>query len=181
MMSLSEQGRGLIQAIQTHSGEFGGLDRFRSRYVTPGQFVTQQMMRAIENVQFDRTVNINDAFGLQGLDQMFTMLNNHGGLAFLLPQGGNPVGILGGAGEEGRTGLTPPFDQQGQAALNQLFQALTPNTRPSPAGDFGIGQGHVPGILDTHAKTIQIRKNLPNVQRISHEVREAVKDKNATK
>lgn len=181
LMSLSEQGRGLIQAIQTRSGEFGGLDRFRSRYVTPGQFVTHQMMRAIEHVQFERTVNINDAFGLQGLDAMFTMLNSHGGLAFLLPQGSNLAGMLDGAGHQTGLGLTPSFDQQAQAALNQLLQTLTPNTRSSPAGDFGIGQGQVPGILDARSKALQAHKNLPCMQRISQEVREAAKRRTATK
>lgn len=177
LMSLSDQGRGLIQAIQTHSGQFGGLNQWRSRYVTPGQFVTHQMMRAIENVQFDRTVNINDTFGLQGLDEMFTQLNNHGGLAFLLPQGSNMAGMWDGTGQQGLAGQTLPFDQQAQTMLNQLFHNLTPQTRSSPAGDFGIGQGQVPGILDTRNKAVQIRKNLANMQRVSQEVRQAVKKK----
>jgi len=178
LMSLSEQGRGLIQAIQTHSGQFGGLDRFRSRYMTPGQFVTQQMMRAIEGVQFDRTVNINDAFGLQGLDETFTILNSHGGLAFLLPQGGNMAGMWdGGGGTQGLGDKQLGLDPQAQAMLNQLFQALTPRTRSSPAGDFGIGQGQVPGIVDNIAKAIQMRKDLRNANRLSREIREAIKKK----
>ncbi len=169
MMSLSEQGRGLIQAIQTRSGEFGGLDRFRSRHVTPGQFVTHQMMRAIEHVQFDRAVNINDAFGLQGLDEMFTMLNSPGGLAFLLPQGSNLAGMLDGARQPGRTGPTTNFDNQVQTLLNQVYQSMAPRTRQSPVGDFGIGQGPVPGILDTRAKAVHTRHSLSAIQRMSRE------------
>lgn len=149
MMSLSEQGRGLIQAIQTKATQFGGLDRMKSRFVTPGQFVTQQMMRAIDNVQFDRTVNINDNFGLQGLDQLFTMLNNHGGFAFLLPAGSNPVNVLGSSTGEGLAGAPPPLGQEATLATQQMLQSLFRTTVRNAAGDFGVGQSSVPGIFDT--------------------------------
>jgi hypothetical protein len=157
IMSLSEQGRGLIQAIQTRSTEFGGRDRFQSRFVTPGQFVTQQMMRAIDNMQFDRNVNIADNFGLQGLDQMFTLLNNHGGFAFLLPPGNSPLSGTG-AQSPNFPGLPHQPDAQNQQLLNQILSPrLLPTTPRQPGGDFGVGQGTVPGIFSVRAKTIKPR------------------------
>jgi hypothetical protein len=165
MMSLSEQGRGLIQAIQMRSTEFGGRDRMQSRFVTPGQFVTQQMARAIDNMQFERTVNITDNFGLQGLDQMFTLLNNHGGFAFLLPPGNSPLSGTG-AQSPGYAGLPQQNDAQNQQFLNQILSPVNLTTTPHQSGgDFGVGQGTVPGIFSVRAKTIKSKAALVPVRR----------------
>ncbi|QDV89986.1 hypothetical protein RAS2_10620 [Phycisphaerae bacterium RAS2] len=146
-MSLSEQGRGLIQAIQTQSTSFGGLQNFRSRFVTPGQFITQALTRAIDNVQFDRTVNVNDVFGLGGADQLFAMLNDRG-LGIMLNPGGNWTNLLGNNNPAtGTVTPTDPTQQNDQSVLQQLNNTSGP--RPTPGfigGDFGIGQGRLPGI-----------------------------------
>jgi hypothetical protein len=155
-MSLSEQGRGLIEAIQTHSAEYGGLNQTRSRFVTPGQYVTQAMMRAIDNVRFDRNVNVTDNFGLQGLDQMLTLMNNHGGFAFLLPPG-NTTFNLTGAAPISQTGL-PQNGAQNQQVQNLLLPTLTTPVKNAPSGSFGVGQGTVPGIFDLRAKAIKPKK-----------------------
>lgn len=158
MMSLSEQGRGMIQAIQMQHGAFGS-QQMRSRFVTPGQFVTYQMARAIDNMQFERQININDLFGLIGTDQ-FMLMQHQLGLGFLLPQGMNYAGLLDSP--------VPPRDQPGQAGTDPLTQALqqglnsslfTPTRRNQHAGDFGVGQGGLPGIFD-QSKAIQRRESL---------------------
>jgi hypothetical protein len=165
MMSLSEEGRGLIQAIQTRAAQLGALDRTRSRFLTPGQWISQQMLRAIDSVQFDRNVNVTDNFGLQGLDQLFTMLNDRGGLAFLLPAGNNPANILDSPTQTGMIGGRPLFDQA-QTTQNQLLQSLFQGIVPKPThgGDFGIGQGRVPGVFGASSKAIATKHNLSQLQ-----------------
>ncbi|HVP11874.1 MAG TPA: hypothetical protein VMV94_11900 [Phycisphaerae bacterium] len=180
MMSLSEQGRGIIQAIQTHSLEFGGLNQMRSRFVTPGQFVTQAMMRAIDNIQFDRHVNVTDSFGVQGLDQMLTLINNHGGFAFLLPPSNSPLNVVG-APPPSVVGYPQTTDTQNQQLQNQLFPSLISATPHQTGGDFGVGQGTVPGIFDIQAKAIQARKALSKTAQLSGQVRNMVRNGSAPK
>ncbi len=144
MMSLTEQGRGMLQAIQNQAGYQGGQ---LSRFVTAGQFVTQQLMRAIDNVQFDRQINVNDQFGLSGNDKLFTMLNDHG-LGFLLPAGLKPVNQIDG----NLDGNQPIGDQQNVNNQYNQNNPFTQGPRPPPfvnGGDFGIGQGRLPLIKDT--------------------------------
>jgi hypothetical protein len=158
-MELSEQGRGLIQAIQTRSGEFGARMRARSRFVTPGQFITHAIARAIDGMQFDRTVNVTDSFGLQGLDQLFAMQNG-GGLGFLVPTGGNLVNFLDSPNPGGLLGSPPGFDPDAQPAGDGLIQPTITPTRAQHAGDFGIGQGDVPGIFAGRRKSADARGQL---------------------
>jgi hypothetical protein len=170
-MSLSEQGRGIIQAIQTKALGFGGLNQMRSRFVTPGQFVTQSMMRAIDNVQFERRVNIADNFGLQGLDEIFMLRNDHGGFAFLLPPGNSPLNVTG-APTHGETGLPQGTDSQNTQITNQLVPSLLMPTPHQSGGDFGIGQGTVPGIFDIRGKAIRNQRILSNTAGVASQVRE---------
>jgi hypothetical protein len=153
-MSLSEQGRGRIQAIQMRSTAFGGLARMRSRFVTPGQWVTHQMARAIDNTQFDRQININDMFGLSELDQLFTLLNDHG-IGFLLPQGRNLLGSLDSPNPDGQVGTTPAFDPDTGLPDDSRTQPLFRPLRHQNAGDFGIGQGRVPSVFGSAGKPIR--------------------------
>jgi hypothetical protein len=180
MMSLSEQGRGLIQAIQTHSTEFGGLNQMRSRFVTPGQFVTQAMARTIDNVRFDRQVNITDNFGLQGLDQMFTLLNNHGGFAFLLPPGNSALNVTG-APTPSQFGMPGTSNMENQQMQNQLLQTLLSPTPHNSGGDFGVGQGTVPGIFDVRAKVLRAQKAVSDTARLNAQARSAVQALNPKK
>jgi hypothetical protein len=149
MMSLSEQGRGLLQAIQTQSS---GAGRGIPRFVTPGQFVTHHLLRAIDNLKFDRNININDQFGLGGADELFTMLNDRG-FGFLLPAGNNPSGLL-------ETPSSMGGGQGGDAGQNPLRNAFLNGVRPpqsaQPGGDFGIGQGPLPPFGDP-----RLSKRLP--------------------
>jgi len=131
-MSLSPLGRGMIQAILHQSGQ--------SRSITPGQFVTHQMGLAIDNVKFDRGVNINDVWGLVGNDKLFTLMNNHG-FGFLLPQGGNMAFF--GAPNQGL------FGQPGFLSQGQRFPRRSRVNQHD--GNFGIGQGSLPSILSAGA------------------------------
>jgi len=144
-MSLSDQGRGLIRAIQMQSTAFGALRRMRTRSLTPGRFVTQRMARVIDNVQFDRKINVNDVFGLGKLDELFAMFNDHG-IGFLLPQGGNPVHYLDTPTADGRIGETPDFDPGTGGPGMDLLQPAFQQILRQRSGDFGIGQGNVPSV-----------------------------------
>ncbi len=134
-MSLSPLGRGMLQALQFRSGKSGGM---RSRFVTPGQFVTHRMGQTIDNVKFSRGVSVNDVFGIRGNDRLFTLMNNHG-FGFLLPQGGSMAFF--GAPNKGLFGH-PGFLQQGQRFPRRIREAFNQHD-----GNFGIGQGSLPAIL----------------------------------
>ncbi len=147
MMSLSERGRGMIQAIQMESTAFGSMTQMRSRTITPGQFVTQQMFKAIDHVQFDRKITVNDLFGLQGTDELFTMMQERG-LGFLLPQGTNLAGYLD-APVSLQVGPRLHMDSAFQQfTAERLFESFLRTGRRPPDGDFSIGQGSIPGILN---------------------------------
>lgn len=137
-MELSAQGRGLVEAIQTRAGEFGGRNRIKSRFLTPGQWISHQMLRAIDEVSFDRSVNIGDVFGLQDMEKLlaqssglqFLSLNGNNLAVALDPQNTGPEGI--GFGTIGSpSGLFPS----------------TPTETSLPYGNFGIGQGGIPSIF----------------------------------
>lgn len=150
-MSLSERGRGMIQAIQMESTAFGSLMQMRSRTITPGQFVTQQMFKAIDHVQFDRKIAVNDLFGLRGTDELFTLMQERG-LGFLMPQGTNLAGYLDAPGPlqiGPRLPMDPGFQQ---FTAERLFEAFLRTGRRPTDGDFSIGQGSVPGILGDAAR-----------------------------
>lgn len=133
-MSLSEQGRGLIQAIQFKFGATGDLIGTRSRFVTRGQFVTQEMFKAIDHVRFDRDININDLFGQTG-NEILTILNNRG-FGFLLPIGDNTVNILGSPNQQPGDGTN--------GLMNGISTAGLGAATPRRDGDFGIGQTILP-------------------------------------
>jgi hypothetical protein len=134
-MALSPQGRGLLQAIQTQLLNSYSGGALRSRLLTPGQWVTQRMVRAIDNMKFDRNVSVNDPFGIQGADQLFTISNNTG-FGFLLPAGnGNPV--------QGRNQEMEPVEGE-DAGPSSFFGAGANQVR---LGDFGIGQAVLPDFL----------------------------------
>ncbi|MBX3394386.1 MAG: hypothetical protein KF841_03360 [Phycisphaerae bacterium] len=138
-MSLSDQGRGMLQAVQLRYSNRGDVIGMKSRLVTPGQQVTQRMAQAIDSMTFDRDININDVFGLVGNDRLFTMLNDRG-FGFLLPFNGTAAEIFGGptvTGQDGRKNLfgTNPFSLPSQGV------------RSIRDGDFGIGQAGLPDLF----------------------------------
>ncbi len=140
-MSLSEQGRGLLQAIQLQFSNRGDVVGFRSRLVTPGQAVTQRMAQAIESLTWDREIHVNDMFGLVGNDRLFTLLNDRG-FAFLLPFNSTSASIFG----------NPTAQPQGDGATTLTGGTLpitsTRGTRTIRDGDFGIGQTALPNLFD---------------------------------
>lgn len=157
-MFLTDQGRGLVQAIQMQSTQIGAMNAMRSRMITPGQWITHQMARAIDNVQFDRNVNINDVYGMKGMDQLFTMLNDRG-FGFLLPAGGgSPLNFQGSQTTE--EGQEPP-------GLGQPFPQLIQQIRTITEGNFGIGQGNVPSVFGSQALNRQRGQFRPMVGRPS--------------
>lgn len=133
-MWLTSDGRGLIRAIQFKLGSQGNLIGTRSRYVTPGQFVTQEMFKAIDHVKFDREINVNDYFGQTG-NELLTLLNNRG-FAFLLPLGDNTVNWLGSPSQQPTDGMTSVMGGVTTAGLGRAT--------PRRDGDFGIGQTVLP-------------------------------------
>ena len=158
VMSLSDQGRGMIQAIQMQSTAYGGLMRQRSRFVLPGQFVTHQMASAIDMMQFDRQINVNDMFGMMGADQLAALMNQHG-LGIFFSQGGNTPAVLEPTG-----GPAPPGGPQGlQPLVGALTGAATlpflrPTNRHQTSGDFGVGQGTLPNVFGSNtAKALRER------------------------
>lgn len=141
-MFLTEGGRGMLQGIINQAGGVGG-SRLQSRYVKPGEWITEQMARAIDNVQFDRKVQISDQFGLTNVDQLFAVLNDRGGIGFLLPPGSGNQGLFGNIGN-GRT----VQGNNGQGGNNQGQGAVLLNgVRNVSGGDFGIGQGTIPSVF----------------------------------
>ena len=138
-MSLTEQGRGKLMAMQTQAGNSGV-----PRFVTAGQFVTQNLIRAIDNIQFDRTINVNDQFGLIGNDKLFTLLNDHGGFSFLLPNGNNGTGFL--SGQNGQTDAQKNALQSPNQNTNNVVSPVTHQTPTFGGGGFGVGQGNLPGL-----------------------------------
>lgn len=179
-MSLSSLGRGQIQAIQNlrsglagqRSNLFGGL---RTRNLFPGQSVTDRMLRTIETTVFDRTVNINDLFGLQDTELWFNSLYGNG-LGFLvagsnflnirtatkrevLPDdvstGMNDVIAMGGSTSGGGLAL--------QQAINNLRNQNQVHANNS--GDFGIGGGILPAFFGATAKPRIMTPRLPDLGR----------------
>ncbi len=156
-MFLSPQGRGLVQGILNQSSAYGS-SQVQSRFLTPGQWISQQMMRAIENMPFDQKVLVSDPYGLVGADQLFALLNDRGGISFLLPTGSSPWSILGGPSQ--RDGLTTNPTTPGDSLQNlgsNLFGTGTGQIRGVPGGDFGIGQGALPGILNPSRRINPLR------------------------
>ncbi len=150
-MSLSEKGRGLVQAIQFDWNSRNELIRTKSRFMTPGQWVSQRMFQAIESVRFDRNIQFNDVFGISQADKDFLL--NNGGIALLLPLGNNTVNWL-----------DSPV-QGGQVNLGGLQIPLVAPPRmgrqPNSDGDFGIGQGILPGLFGQPS----LRRQLQEQQR----------------
>jgi len=135
-MSLSSQGRGLVQAIKYKFNNSGNIVDAKSRFVTRGQFVTQQMMRAIDNVKYDRDIQILDFVGLTQEERINLLFNN--GLAILLPFADNSANFLGSQF------LTGGIDVDG--GQRPTLPPLDGGMIAAPDGDFGVGQGLLPGL-----------------------------------
>jgi len=150
-VSLSERGRGLLQVIQKRSGidRFGGLEgrQFNVRFVRAGQMVTEQMMRAIEGVRFDRNLTLNDLFGIQGSDLEF-LLRNGSGLGITLPIGQNTVNFFDSPTRSGQLNDTGDnVAPQGTVTGGFLQSLFSPAVnRDQRSGNFGVGDTVIPGV-----------------------------------
>lgn len=152
LISLSEQGRGLLQAIQTQSTGYTNYDR--SRFVTPGQYVTQRMAMAVDNIVFDRRVNITDAFGLMGNEELFTLLNSRG-FGFLIPNGAFTGAFQVQPWQLDQAQGFNQFQRSTAQALNSLVGQLPRINTGQSSGDFGIGQGSLPSVVAQQRKIAQ--------------------------
>ncbi|MFQ5501564.1 MAG: hypothetical protein ACE5EQ_04600 [Phycisphaerae bacterium] len=147
-MRLSDQGRGLIQAIQLQYGRNGNYLGARSRFLTPGQAVTHRMAQAIMSMQLDREISINDLFGLKGTDQLMNLIHDRG-IGIFFSQGGNlPDFLHPGTPGDGMNlpGMGVDHDTDG------LGQTPVQTSQGRREGDFGIGQGGLPGIFEDDDK-----------------------------
>lgn len=145
--------RGLVQAIQNATG--------RQININPGQFVNQLMNRWIDTVKWSRPINIQDWYGLKGSELVFNLANQTG-LGVFGPGGSlnavlrlnTPQNQLDFAnvlrnelqrlGEGGGAGLPQnPFS----------FDQFGPRRRPE--GDFGVGLGAIPIIVDGNNPLVQ--------------------------
>ncbi len=145
MMSLSEQGRGLVQAIQNMQTR-GELMNSRTRFVTAGQFVTQKMARAIDSMQLDRKITVNGMYGAKGAE-LVNLLDDHG-LSFLLPQGTNTANFLDSPGANGQVGKKPEWDSgEKKDPLSSLFLPPVQTRQNQNEGNFGVGGGIIPSIF----------------------------------
>lgn len=173
-MSLSDRGRGLIQAIQNRQNlgiTGGGLSGSNSRFVRPGQSVNQEMLRTIETEIFNRFVNVNDLYGLTNGDIKLISLWGNGlnirGLS------GNLIQLRDVTGTDGDMNNPPAIKSMFSTGVNngatlQLQQAidrLRINQRRNPhgnnAGDFGIGQSTVP--INVFGSTANTAKALTQI------------------
>lgn len=152
LISLSEQGRGLLQAIQTQSTGYTNYNR--SRFVTPGQYVTQRMALAVDNIVFDRRVNITDAFGLMGNEELFTMLNSRG-FGFLIPSTAFASTFQPQPWQLNQAQGFNQFQRSTAQALNSLVGQLPRFNPGQTSGDFGIGQGSLPPVVAQQRKMVQ--------------------------
>ena len=161
-ISLSEQGRGMLQAIQNNRTGFSAMN---SRFITPGQSITHLLARAIDSMQFDRNVNVSDVFGLGNADQLFTMINDRG-FGFLLPQGNNAGGLVGSQGKDNFQTQGQQDGQNGQQNNNGLLGPLNRNGLMAvPGGDFGIGQGPLPSLFGPQRKNMLPRPSINPLKR----------------
>lgn len=123
---------GLVEALNKLTQE--------RRYVLPGQYATQAMVRWITTATFDRHVAMADLFGMNGNEKMFNALHSSG-LGVVEPGGGNVAGNFGprvgsqqGTGPFVRTSPILPI-QPGAGAINR------------PEGNFGTGGAVIPRIF----------------------------------
>lgn len=147
-MSLSEKGRGLVQAIQFDWDSNNQLIRQRTRNMTPGQWVSQRMFQAIESVRFDRNIQFNDVFGISDTDLNFLL--NNGGIALLLPLGNNTINWLDSPVDGGQPSLA--------GLQNPLIAPPRMATTPASDGDFGIGQTLLPGLFGGNSYRRQLQE-----------------------
>jgi len=165
-MSLSDRGRGLIQAIQNRNNRTftgGRVPGSQSRFVRPGQSVNQEMLRTIETEVFSRFVNVSDLYGLTQGDLKLLSLWGNGltirGLDGNLIDLPNLVGrpnTMNPQDDVMATGVNNGTTLQLQQALDRIKinQRLQP--RGNNAGDFGIGQGGVPiNVFNNAGKAVQ--------------------------
>ncbi len=98
----------------------------RSRGLRPGDAITNQMLLAIENAQFNTAVPVFDLNGGLTQNEQYSILRG--------PQGFSGVGTQTGPGGGSLTGGSPTFGQQ-EFLLQQQQQPEEPSGTDDPAGD----------------------------------------------
>ncbi|UCD28093.1 MAG: FecR domain-containing protein [Planctomycetota bacterium] len=130
---------GLVQALNKITNQ--------SSLISPGQYITQAMIRWIETATFDRFVPVVDIFGMTDAEELFNMVQESG-LGVVEPGGGSGTMALTGR-DAGKL-----FAQLAEERRNRQRR----HTRPDfingrrvynrPEGNFGTGSGLLPSLLN---------------------------------
>jgi len=178
-MSLSDRGRGLIQAIQNRQNF--GITGGQSRFVRPGQSVNQEMLRTIETEIFNRFVNVNDIYGLTNGDiKLISLWGNGLNIRGLT---GNAIELRDVTGADGDMDKANPIksiftngvNNGATLQLQQAIERLNNRQRNQPhgngGGDFGIGQNLVP--INVFGNAGNTAKAVQTLTRINHAAQKA--------
>lgn len=178
-MSLSERGRGLIQAIQNR-GNLGTVGT-NSRYVRPGQSVNQEMLRTIDTEVFNRFVNVNDIYGLTNGDiKLISLWGNGLNIRGLT---GDVIQLRDVTGADGDMEKVNPIKNLFTGGVNngttyqlqQAIERLNNRQRNQPhgngGGDFGVGQGTVP--INVFGNAARAAKSAQTLTLINHAAQKA--------
>lgn len=140
--------RGLVQAINQLTGQ--------TRLVLTGQAVTQAMLRWVETARFNHPVNIQDWYGLRGAELVFNITNQTGlGVLALNGNGGPALDVTRPGATQGLAQtLLESLQRQGQ---NDFIRSglIRPGSSRRPEGDFGVGQGVLPVVLDKNSPLVK--------------------------
>ena len=134
--------KGLVEAFdQRHQ---------HHRSIQPGQYMTQAMLRWIEQLSLDRAVPVIDSWGLTDFERFSDASSNDrsagvsnvgaGAGNFLAPFNASHSASVANSGGAAAGGLPP-------STASNILQALGNQNRPGglqvvrPEGNFGIGQG----------------------------------------
>lgn len=178
-MSLSDRGRGLIQAIQNRQNF--GITGGQSRFVRPGQSVNQEMLRTIETEIFNRFVNVNDIYGLTNGDiKLISLWGNGLNIRGLT---GNVIELRDVTGADGdmekvnpiKSIFTNGVNNGATLQLQQALDRINSRQRNQPhgnnGGDFGIGQSLVP--INVFGNAANTAKAVQSLTRINHAAQKA--------
>jgi len=148
--------RGLVEALKKATGQ--------RRRITPGQYVTQSMRRWVENTLFDRSVPVQDLFGLTGAEITFNVMHGSG-LGINTPGGGRAQ-IINLTGREARDLFIQQIERRQQQ--NQNVVQPRPGVVRRPEGSFGTG-AELPDVVhfDLEPNSDIVRKGYARPGRFS--------------
>jgi len=123
----------------------------RSRSVSPGQYVTQAMIRWIETASFDRFVPVVDTFGMTDAEKLFNMVQESG-LGVLEPGGGTNIQTLSGR-DAGKLFAILAEQRRDRMRIQTQAQGLIgEGIFNRPEGNFGTGSGLLPSLLNARRR-----------------------------